>query len=384
MHQAVVGDHVVASIGVNKRPGSAFLRASETVKYTCNNRQVVRGVVTQVYRNGAIALSIRDNSCYVNVSDIINIIPRQNIRKRHINFNSLNRRRERKSKISSNDYNNKFQQDRTDKVLKNDNTTVYKNSYNALNNGGKYLFDHHIEVRYVLRGMANRKKTKKLNFTQSLNQFNINLNPSSPNIGMDSNADGVAAPSADFNDRKIQSKLFLKAFKEKGVFTVRRNKFLRPKSAPPKMLRKKKGKCSRRPLLKSKSNSHHYAGNDAHEFKTKRRLALHRLGLLTKVFSNSTQLSRNRNNSTQYAYDKVKIENKKSNTVVAFNKTMVNKLSNPAESIASMLEPRKNRTTKQKSSIVGRYGNDFGIYARHNGARDRAFLIEARRNKLLG
>ena len=90
MQQIIVGDHVVASVR-NKNSGAAFLRASEKV-YPRNSTDIVHGVVTQIYRNGAIALSVGSRSanvCFVNASDVINIIPRPYISRRDFNFANL-------------------------------------------------------------------------------------------------------------------------------------------------------------------------------------------------------------------------------------------------------------------------------------------------------
>ena len=86
----------------------------------------------------------------------------------------------------------------------------------------------------------------------------------------------------------MKSKLFLKAFQKKEVFTFQRNKFSRPKSAQLNN-RKKKKKLKKRKSIAFGDNIHSLGSTTQYDenFKTPRDVEKDRLMLLSKVFTST-------------------------------------------------------------------------------------------------
>ena len=82
----VVGDHVVAFLRQsNFDEKAAFFRTGTGNK---SSQEVVRGVVTQIYRNGLAAISTNYQDgmhCFVNLSDVVKVLPKSHI-PRHQDF----------------------------------------------------------------------------------------------------------------------------------------------------------------------------------------------------------------------------------------------------------------------------------------------------------
>ena len=389
MQQIIVGDHVVASVR-NKNSGAAFLRASKKV-YPRNSTDIVHGVVTQIYRNGAIALSVGSRSanvCFVNASDVINIIPRPYISRRDFNFANLNRMPGGISHGSDNQHaQNRRKPSESSLHMRKSSSAKSINSNSSSSNKNKYLFDHHIEMRQVLRGMAYQKKNKRLNLSQSLKEFNAKSNldyhnngrlqSSPPHTNVHVNNHILYNPENN-SDHTMKSKLFLKAFQKKEVFTFQRNKFSRPKSAQLNN-RKKKKKLKKRKSMAFGDNIHSLGSTTQYDenFKTPRDVEKDRLMLLSKVFT-----STNNNNDSGIKNSK-RQNNDKNQNLYKSNSYNFNTNDNENEETCEMRKDCKEYNSR-KYIRRPRTSNSTGIYARHDGARERAFLIEARRNKLLG
>ena len=351
----VVGDHIVAFLRQNDLDEkAAFLRTGTGDK---RSQHVVQGVVTQIYRNGLAAIStggLESMHCFINLADVVKVLPkpRQNPKRQGL----AQKQSSSATKLHFSPYQSSDQAPRKQQLINTKGIGRQKKYQYSTEFSDDFLFDHHVEMWKILHGMAYQKKRNKpATLSKSLADFHIETG------GMSRNNNSKKQANSMSNKHNIKSKYFLKSFvkKELHVFGAQKlPRLSRPKTAPTKRHRKKKfqrreiGEGARLEVAES-------------NFKTSRHIEKERRELIYNVFENS-ETCVDKVQNVQQNHDTTKTDFERDNFIFQKEGT----------SNFTIIETSPKRTVQRVKTTA--------IHARHDGARERAFLIEARRNKLLG